>query len=80
MSEAVVAYTPNMFGGMASAHCSICGRELTNPESIKRGIGPVCSNQGYIGKTEEDMRTETIGQWESQNGICDIEVKWKHIK
>ena len=24
------------------AHCMICGRPLTNPVSVKRGIGPVC--------------------------------------
>lgn len=22
--------------------CCVCGRELTNPESIERGIGPIC--------------------------------------
>lgn len=25
-----------------SGRCSVCGRTLTNPESIERGIGPVC--------------------------------------
>ena len=25
-------------------NCSICGRELTNEESVIRGIGPVCRN------------------------------------
>lgn len=25
--------------------CAICGRELTNPESIEFGIGPVCRNR-----------------------------------
>lgn len=28
--------------GMASGNCGICGRTLTEPESIQRGIGPVC--------------------------------------
>lgn len=25
--------------------CAICGRLLTDPESIDRGIGPVCANR-----------------------------------
>lgn len=25
--------------------CSMCGRTLTNPESIERGIGPVCAGR-----------------------------------
>lgn len=28
--------------GMESGHCGVCGRELTVPESIEMGIGPVC--------------------------------------
>ena len=28
--------------GLETGECSICGRELTNSESIRRGIGPVC--------------------------------------
>ena len=23
-------------------HCGCCGRELTDPESVERGIGPIC--------------------------------------
>lgn len=26
-------------------HCGCCGRELTNPESIDRGIGPICASK-----------------------------------
>lgn len=26
-------------------HCGICGRELTNDESIDRGIGPICARK-----------------------------------
>ena len=25
--------------------CRICGRRLTNPVSVKRGIGPVCATK-----------------------------------
>jgi hypothetical protein len=28
--------------GRASGRCSVCSRDLTDPESIERGIGPVC--------------------------------------
>jgi Family of unknown function (DUF6011) len=27
---------------LQSTHCRICSRELTDPESVRRGIGPVC--------------------------------------
>lgn len=28
--------------GLQTGHCSCCGLELTNPESIELGIGPIC--------------------------------------
>jgi hypothetical protein len=31
--------------GMKYSSCSICGRELTNAESIKLGIGPICAGK-----------------------------------
>ena len=31
--------------GMESGRCGICGRELTVPESIEMGIGPVCAEK-----------------------------------
>lgn len=27
--------------------CAICGRPLSNPQSLARGIGPVCAGRGY---------------------------------
>lgn len=34
-----------------SCHCARCGRKLTNPESIKKGIGPDCLEAlGYSGE------------------------------
>ena len=24
-------------------HCRVCGRELTDPESLSSGIGPICA-------------------------------------
>lgn len=31
--------------GREIGHCGHCGRTLTNPESIERGIGPVCAGK-----------------------------------
>lgn len=31
--------------GKAWDHCLICGRRLDDPESVDRGIGPVCANR-----------------------------------
>lgn len=33
--------------GLETGECSICGRELSDYESVKRGIGPICS-QGIL--------------------------------
>jgi len=37
----MTAIQQGMFGGYL-AYCSRCGRGLTNPLSVKRGIGPIC--------------------------------------
>jgi hypothetical protein len=31
--------------GKELGHCGCCGRTLTNPDSIERGIGPVCAGK-----------------------------------
>ena len=31
--------------GKESGECSCCGRELTDPQSIERGIGPICATK-----------------------------------
>lgn len=31
--------------GKVSGECSCCGRELTDPQSIERGIGPICARK-----------------------------------
>ena len=31
--------------GHMTGHCCICNRELTNPESVARGIGPICADK-----------------------------------
>lgn len=35
----------SMFGARASYHCGICGRALSNPDSVQRGIGPICNGR-----------------------------------
>ena len=34
--------------GIKTGQCACCGRELTNPESVERGIGPICYER-YFG-------------------------------
>lgn len=31
--------------GLQTAHCGVCGIQLTDPDSIARGIGPVCAQK-----------------------------------
>ncbi len=31
--------------GKVSGECSCCGRELTDPQSISQGIGPICARK-----------------------------------
>ncbi len=38
-ADAAVAY------GRATGSCACCGRELTDPESVSRGIGPICAGK-----------------------------------
>lgn len=40
--------------------CSICGRKLKNPESVKAGCGPVCYRKLY-GEPLRKSKTSTIG-------------------
>jgi hypothetical protein len=37
--QAAVAY------GKRFGQCSVCARELTNEDSINRGIGPICAER-----------------------------------
>lgn len=33
--------------GRRTGNCACCGRELTDPESVERGIGPICFNKYF---------------------------------
>lgn len=38
------------------SRCVVCGRTLTNPNSIERGMGPVCFRKQGIGKYKGTAR------------------------
>jgi len=42
-------------------YCLVCGRLLTDPESVERGIGPECSGQGYpLDDSPEKQRVRSL--------------------
>ncbi len=44
------------FFSLPPTHCEKCGRLLTDPDSIRRGIGPVCAGHGRLNDLgENDM-------------------------
>lgn len=45
MSAANDPLTAAIRYGKVSGECSCCGRELTDPQSIERGIGPICATK-----------------------------------
>ncbi len=47
--EALVSATKGGEDVMVSANCFRCGRELTTPESIAAGFGPICAGKGLRG-------------------------------
>ena len=51
---------PSNVGLWHNGHCGYCGKALKVPESIERGIGPVCSGKGYthLGK---DVAAKKVG-------------------
>lgn len=34
--------------GFATGNCALCGRPLSNPESVAMGIGPICAGKGFV--------------------------------
>jgi hypothetical protein len=47
---------------MTSRNCSICGRELTDAESIKNGVGPDCAEKQQSFLSGCGTSVEEIGQ------------------
>ncbi len=60
-------YTAQMtMFSLGATVCRICGRSLTNPVSIQRGIGPICSGRGYRGGSSTVMKDDS--------GLCDNHI------
>lgn len=34
--------------GHQTGNCALCGRPLSNPESVAMGIGPICASKGFV--------------------------------
>lgn len=47
-------YAAAILFGKLIGKCSICGRTLTDPESIDRGIGPICADRAGFSSYEKD--------------------------
>ena len=42
----VKALKPHVgFSVLHNGHCGVCGRVLTNPESLETGVGPICGTR-----------------------------------
>lgn len=57
------------------ASCMICGRELSNPVSIRRGVGPVCAGRNYRSRIFQRHGSisggwNKIEEWETVNKPC----------
>lgn len=53
------------FAGKAgSSTCEICHRRLSNPESRKRGLGPVCAARVARQMTESEQAEGEVSQEE----------------
>jgi hypothetical protein len=48
-------------------YCGRCGRPLTVPDSVQRGIGPVCANLSDESRTNLDRKTKLVGMVKSWN-------------
>lgn len=42
--------------------CEVCGRMLTDPESVARGVGPECAQAGFV------AGPVVSGTWHSNEG------------
>lgn len=47
-----------LFGNFPSTHCSCCGRTLTDPTSVRLGIGPICRSKRGLGSDGWDNDDE----------------------
>ena len=55
--------------------CAICGRALSNPQSVARGVGPVCGGRMYVSRIRSRYGSciggwSAIEEWEKVNCPC----------
>lgn len=43
----------SLFGLPAVGWCSLCGRKLTAPKSVDKGIGPACVRKPFLPHVDE---------------------------
>jgi hypothetical protein len=54
--------------GREIGECSMCGRTLTDPESIRRGIGPICANKhGWLDRPLTAAEEDELAEYEEIN-------------
>ncbi len=72
-------YTVDMFTNSInySTACAICGRELTDPVSVSRGIGPICSGNGYAGAPTAKDKTKMLNMLSIDN-LPEAFADYKH--
>lgn len=67
-----------------SGSCVRCGRKLTDPRSVQRGMGPVCWTASKGDVFERDLEA-TPQEWERreqllrQGGEIDLGANWRYI-
>lgn len=80
--------TPDLFTGTVH-QCEICGKTLTDPESIARGIGPICAckdggkihpitdraNYGIVTETDDYLVIRDLGPWNEYKTVTNA-AEW----
>jgi hypothetical protein len=60
--------------GVGGPSCRACGRELANPLSIRRGMGPVCRRRAFYAAHPLQLALAIPPWWEPElPGIAGLE-------
>lgn len=61
---------------MMADRCKLCNRELTNPESQRIGIGPICLKRviNYLPQVKEEMLREKAGNSTDKAPVIDGQI------
>lgn len=62
-----------------SAHCEVCGKALTDPVSVARGIGPECFAKGLSAKQVVEHLAEQVVE-ELPEGMIALNEAYNYIK